>query len=208
MTLEEKKTIRLIFLKTLYEDSNGNTLDFVDMYELGEKLGLTSDVAYQTAQYLDGEGLLEIRTLDGGVTITHSGVIEIEEAIENPGEKTEHFPPINIITIHSMENSVIQQGSPGSVQKVNYGTTELDKVKAILAELEKRMDQINLSANDNQEMLQEIQTIKAQLGSPKPKSVIISESLKTIRELLLNVTGNVYTPVIVEWITSLLRSSS
>ena len=115
MTLDEKKKYRLLFLKKLYEDCDGDTLALVDMYELGNEIGVPGDSIYTTAQYLQGEGLPQIRTMDGNVSITHEGILEIEEAIENPDQRTEHFPPINIINIHSMENSVIQQGSPGGV---------------------------------------------------------------------------------------------
>ena len=55
------------------------------------------------------------------------------------------------------------------------------------------------------ELRQEIQTLKVQLASPKPKSIILNESLKTIKDLLLSVTGNIYTPVIIEWIKQVMK---
>jgi hypothetical protein len=175
------------------------------MYELGREIGLPEDAIYPTAQYLDGEGLLEIRTMDGNVSITHSGVIEIEEAIENPERRTEHFPPINIININSMENSVIQQGSHGAIQNANLDTGELREIKRIIDELEKDLQKLDFSGDSLEELRLEMETIKLQLLSPKPKSIILSESLKTIKDLLLSVTANVYTPVIIEWIKAVLK---
>jgi hypothetical protein len=205
MTLEEKKKYRLLFLKKLYEDCDGNTLALVDMYELGREIGIPEESIYTTAQYLDGEGLLGIKTMGGGVSITHAGIIEIEEAIENPDKRTEHFPPINIIHINSMENSVIQQASPGGIQNINFNATDLGQIKKIIDEVEKRIVDIAMSTDGLKELKQEIETLKIQLDSPKPKSIILNESLKTIKDLLLSVTANVYTPVIIDWIKQLLR---
>jgi hypothetical protein len=205
MTLEEKKKYRLLFLKKLYEECDGDTLALIDMHQLGSEIGIPGDSVYTTAQYLHAEGLLQIRTMDGNVSITHDGILEIEEAIENPDEQTEHFPPINIININSMENSVIQQGSPGGIQTVTFNTNDFGQIRKLIDELESQFKNIKLPDDGLIELKQEIETLKVQLASPKPKSIILNESLKTIKDLLLSVTANVYTPVIIEWITHIMK---
>lgn len=52
----------------------------------------------------------------------------------------------------------------------------------------------------------EIETLESQRKSPKPKNIIITESLKTIRSLLGNVAGNALTPVIIAQISNVLHN--
>lgn len=79
METSKKKILRIKFLKALYDMSNGSTMNFVSIYDIGESLGLTREDSYGIAQSLHDFNLGQIRTKDGDITITTYGILEIEE---------------------------------------------------------------------------------------------------------------------------------
>lgn len=199
MDLQEIKANRFKFLKKVYELSEGSTAVFMNMFEdVGTPLQMDRTTANSIGQYLIDEGLLEPRGLGGGIGISHYGIKEVEEAIENPNRGTEHFPSMSIINVQNMNNSVIQQNSPGAVQNVTFNQEEKADLKSFLEELKQSLEGLNLAVAEQNEILAEINTVEAQIDSPKPKSIILKESLKTMRSILESVAANVYTPVLLE----------
>jgi hypothetical protein len=90
--------------------------------------------------------------------------------------------------IGSMQHSQIQQHSSGT-QTLNY-----DNDLLLIADFVKKL---RLSINDlgvvkdlKEELLAEIITVESQTKSPRPKQQIITESLKTIRNILEGATGS------------------
>lgn len=133
----KKKNDRFQFLLKAYEVSEGDEKKFLDGIKLGEEIGLTREEVTVVITYLQGEGLVKRLSAQGLIHVTHAGVIEVEQAIESPGKSTQHFPAgvINQITIHSMSNSQIQQGTTGSTQTQFVKTSgELEGVIAQLIE--------------------------------------------------------------------------
>ena len=78
-------------MKFVYEQTGGDQLRMLDKWEVAEKLGLEEEMMRIEFQYLRGEELLELQTIQGEFTITHLGVLEVEEAMTRPAE-TDHFP--------------------------------------------------------------------------------------------------------------------
>ena len=112
VNLNKLNEMRFGFLKALYDESKGNSFNIVDMNQIGKSLSFTNENLDTVTKYLSDEGLLEYKTLDGGISITHYGIKEVEDALGSPKEATEHFPPIvNITNIGSMQNSNLQQGN-------------------------------------------------------------------------------------------------
>jgi hypothetical protein len=106
MDLNEKKKNRFLFLKSLYEASNGDTGAMFDQHEVGAELKFPYDETRRIVEYLIGEHLLEARAMGGVIGLTHWGIKEVEQALENPDKPTEHFLPINIINIGSILENV------------------------------------------------------------------------------------------------------
>ena len=129
--IEELKAKRFQFLKKLYDKSDGDTLKICDIYSLGETLGFDKKTNDKITQYLIHEGLIKWE-LKGAVSITHAGLCEVEEALSNPDKSTEHFPPVNIISIGSigqMISSQIQQAGDLATQGPSHkkgGPKEVD----------------------------------------------------------------------------------
>ncbi|MDO1449047.1 hypothetical protein Q0590_22405 [Rhodocytophaga aerolata] len=205
MDIEEKKKYRFLFLQRLYQKTDGNIHKGVYTYEIGQELNLDNEVTDNIVSFLKGEYLIEGKTRDRVLTITHRGVLEIEEAIEHPEKPTKHFLPINIISVQNMYGSSIQQGSPNAFQSNSYKNENTDSILLLVEEIKKAIDIIQIGKEEKDEALSELETIIAQSKSPKPKFIIINESLRTIKTLLEGVAVNAYTPIILEKINILLN---
>ncbi|MEK7396069.1 MAG: hypothetical protein AAB116_03935 [Candidatus Poribacteria bacterium] len=188
--IEEMKKKRFQFLYKLYDITKGDEWGIIPIENIYQELNFDREFALKIAQYLKEEGLLEFMTFGPTIRITHSGVIEIEEAISKPSNPTEHFPPVNIISIGQMVNSQIQQSSPGANQTTNINEDKLKELGEIVQSLRDSLDKFPLKDQQKSDLQAEIQTIEAQMASSKPKSVIIKESFHSIRNILEGAAGS------------------
>ena len=205
MDINNKKIKRFEFLKHLYETVDGSPSYMVDMWELGRELNFDRELTSKIVDYLTGEGLLQPKALGGSIGITHYGVIEIEESLSNPDEPTEHFVPFNIINIENMSNSAIQQGNVNSTQNSTFNLNKIDELKELVRLLEDSLEHFQLKTEKQTELIAEVETLKSQSKSPKPKTVIINESLKTVRSLIEGVAAGAMTPGIMELLQNLMK---
>ncbi|MPQ57197.1 hypothetical protein [Duganella sp. FT27W] len=106
--LLQKQKNRFILLHKLYELTDGVAeRHSIDIREIGVQLGMTSDLALNTFEYLKGEGLAKWMALGGYGTITHWGIKEVEDAlVQRP---TAHFPA-NIIILTNSPGATINAG--------------------------------------------------------------------------------------------------
>lgn len=91
--------------------------------------------------------------------------------------------------IGSMSNSQIQQHSNGSSQNSEI-ENGMEKLSEAIGSLKNSINHLGLSDGEHKEYKAEIATIESQTLSPRPKTVIISESLKSIRAILEGASGN------------------
>lgn len=189
----ENKVKRFKFLKLLYEVTGGNQSYFVNMWEVGQELGYDRKDIDLICQYLKGEGLIEYKTLGGGISITHWGVMQIEEAVSEPEKKTQYFPSVvNIINVEQMNNSQIQQGNDRSGQTFNQNSSmDFKGLELFLEQMKKDIEKLNLPEYSYKEAMAEINTVTSQVSSPKPKNTIIQECLKTLRIILEGAAGSI-----------------
>jgi hypothetical protein len=112
---------RFQFLYALYNLSDGKENSYKNTLEVGRICRFNRDIVFNIVAYLKGEGLVDYLDFGNRVAITHLGVIHIEEALSTPDRETKYFPPaqsLNIIIIHIMVKSSIQQDSLHAKQKV------------------------------------------------------------------------------------------
>jgi len=95
-----------------------------------------------------------------------------------------------IINIGSMSNSQLQQASPHSNQGLTI-INDIDSLCSILNSLKSKSSELGLGDESHQELSSEVDTVLVQAKSPKPKTNIIIESLKSIRTILEAAAGNV-----------------
>lgn len=193
-TLEEKKIDRFNFLKKTYEKKTRGGLQIFEAGKIAEEIGIELNEADLIVEYLDGEGLLKTHS-DGGqlISITHYGILEVEQALSKPSEPTEHFPAvINFIKVDQMHNSQIMQSSTGSHQTFNLTNQNLKSLEKFIDLFEKKLLELEFKSDDDKnEAVAEIQTIKTQINSPRPKEIAILESRKTLRNILEGMTGSI-----------------
>src|ERR1041384_868341 len=72
--------------------------------------------------------------------------------------------------------------------------------------LKEGSDQLSLSTNQSSELEAEIKPLEAQIASPKPKHIVILESLHSIRNILEGAVGSALDTGVIDEILKLLQS--
>ena len=152
------------FLIQLFEQTGGDSSAQISMYEVGEGLGLDRDVSSRVAETLMGLELVEIRTLSGGIGISVDGANEVKRL---------------------MGGSVLTGDSPGRLSDqpvMDPGSCQ--GVEQVAGELKSQAGNLGLDFDGLSELMADLKTIDAQLGSSRPKTAIIRECLRSIKETL------------------------
>jgi len=151
------------FLVRLYEQTKGDPSLQASMYAVGASLGWERDAASQTAQDLMGLGLVEIRTLSGGIGLSAEGAETVRGLL---GPSSGDTP------IHSLGDERLL--APNTRQAV---VRVCDSVKMQAGSLGLDFDTLG-------ELMADIKTIACQLDSSRPKTAIIRECLRSLADVL------------------------
>lgn len=109
--------------------------------------------------------------------------------------------------IGSMSHSQLQQHSSGSSQVIN-AALNLEALTELIRLLNSAKSTLPLESSIRAEYVAEIQTLESQASSPKPKTTILAESLKSIRTILEGAAGNVLASDLAQKIGAFLQSIS
>jgi hypothetical protein len=184
MSLEAKKKARFRLLHALYEITDGDLNKGLPLFHVGDHIGLNRAETEMAGDYLEGEGLLEYRAFGPIVGLTHQGIKEVEDALDHPDRPTEHFLPLNVINVGTMIGSSIQQAGHRSNQTASvadYNPTDLGQ---LMTDIKAALTDPKVPKEIKEEVLADVGTVEHQLDSPKPKSNIIGEAIKSIRNVL------------------------
>lgn len=178
------------FLSKLYESTNGNPDLESDISGIVRDLKLDKNSIDNVLDYLRNRRLIEQKSRDGEkVSITPEGIYVINNVINVSGD---------------MVSSQIQQDSPGATQVVTIGEEKYVELKKVIQSLKESIDKLSLQPQQRSELEAEIITIETQMSSPKPKSTIIAECLKSIRNILEGAASGIIVSGLLNKITSLL----
>jgi hypothetical protein len=159
------------FLTELYDQTKGDSQIQISMYDIGTAMGLGKNISKQLAEELIGLGMVEIRTLSGGISITESGVGQVQNL-----RGDEMFPDAGV---------PILGDDPILEDKVRQG------VEAIIADLKKEVGNLCLEFDLLSELVADLKTIDIQLTSSRPKTAIVRECFCSIKTVLEKAgTGN------------------
>ena len=152
------------FLMELFEKIEGMTAGSTSMYDIGSGIGLDRDAARQVAENLMSEGLIEIRTLSGGVAVTEEGIEAARElgAGEGAGGDSQT----------RLTDAPILDG-PGR-----------EAAEALSAFLKAHSRELQLAFDPLAELIADLRTIDAQLASPRPKTAVLRACFESIRGVL------------------------
>jgi predicted transcriptional regulator len=181
MSIEEMKKNRYLFLKKLYDATQGVSSKIINLWELGDSLSFDRTLTKLVYQYLQGEDLIVVRALGGGISITHTGVVEIENAETNPESPTEHFLPIqNIFNISNVYGSQLQVGSHNSTQTVSV---EQNDIHEWIKQVEENATTSGLDAADIEVLKDEVEQLKLLLKARRPDKSILERFVQNIGEI-------------------------
>jgi DNA-binding MarR family transcriptional regulator len=189
--MEQKDRQRFNFMNALYHATGGNYLQGVDPHELGGRIGLSRTEVEGVVDYLTKEDLVEWSSM-GHISITHSGVREVEDALRHPDRSTDHFPSVNILSVGMMIGSQIQQGTVGSSQGA---ASMLDKqqILELLARVRDASQDLGLRGDDQSEFDAEVVTAETQLRSSRTKWDIVRSSISRIIDFFRSASAAVST---------------
>ncbi|MCP4486309.1 MAG: hypothetical protein GY820_03180 [Gammaproteobacteria bacterium] len=200
--INKRKEQRFRFLQRLYELTGGSELKRVFKTDVSDSLNIDQQEVSNICQYLKGESLAEPVNRD--ISITHFGIMEVEAALSEPDKPTQYFPPVNIINIHNMEGSVIQQGNINSSQSVQFEEHTKIKINEFLDELKSNLPALKLASENESEINTDITTIETQLASVNPKNSIIKECLLSIQRILEGAGGAVVAQQLLPYVPALI----
>ncbi len=152
------------FLIQLFEQTKGDSTSQVSMYDIGDQLGLDRDIASAVAQELIGSMLVEIRTLSGGIGISAEGS-QMAQKLIGPTESSSD-------ELAELDDAPL------------LNTSGRQAVEQIASELKDQTGSLGLDFETLTELMADLKTIDAQLGSSRPKTAIIRACLHSVLAVL------------------------
>ncbi len=151
------------YLETVLNKCNGDIQQQVSMYEAGEAIGLEKSEAGSMAEDLMVQGLLELKTLAGDVSLTEEG--------------------LNLLGI-APPPTPLQGGQERFSDQPVMCETNLSLTNQLIDEIKKTVSSQQFEFSLMEEIVLDIKTIEIQLLSPRPKTTIIREVFGSIQASL------------------------
>jgi hypothetical protein len=169
MTLDEMDEPARQFLKHLFDQTEGQTSRQISMYAIGAELGWDREAASQTAQGLMASGLVDIRTLSGGIGLSSEGAAMVQAAFDS----AKGSPAVPRLA----DSPVMDRAACEAVEGL------CDAIKA-------QASRQGLDFDALAELMADLKTIAHQLGSPRPKTAIVRECLRSLEGVLKRFAQN------------------
>ena len=151
------------FLDELYRQTKGDTTVQVSMYEVGAALGLNKGEAGSLAESLIVDGLVELKTLAGGIGITNEGLTSLGIAA-----------PAGPVA--------------GATFSLSHGPVATEQDRQTIAELIRQIkDSLpgrTLPYDCLEEIVIDLKTVELHLLSPKPKIAVLRELFRSLHDAL------------------------
>ncbi len=150
------------FLVALYKSTSGDPTVQVSMYDVGASLGFDKPESGKLAEDLIGNGLVEVKTLSGGIAITPEGVdaaLSADNDLNGVGGLNLDAGPI----------------------LTDAGRQALE---SLLNEIKVEIGRMTPGYPAMEEMVIDMKTVEVQLLSPNPKTAIVREVLRSLQSAL------------------------
>lgn len=158
-------------LHKIYDMANGNMTTVVLINDLENKTEIYGNEMNGILLYLEQKFLIKVQEQD--VTITSSGIDEIEKTQRNPQRPSRYFPPNIINNYHNYIGGSVtgfQQGGQGNTQNIQINEhTDFDKAISKLVELIKSS---SLSLLDKEEIVRDVERVQQLALKEKTPDVI------------------------------------
>lgn len=154
----------LPFFRSLFSKTSGHIQKQVSMHEIGNETGLDKTASKSVSEELMRLGLIDIRTLSGGIGLTEEGLIEARSLFAD---------------IAGTSSAITKLGKDPIIgEKIALAVADTINHLKILA------GKLGLAYNDLTELVSDIQTIDAQMRSSRPKTAIVRECFRSIQTSL------------------------
>ncbi len=164
MTIDENHPLLLQMLAELFRHSGGDLSVSVSMYDLGAKTGIDRETAQEVGQAMIGAGMASIVSLSGKIGITAEGIACLQtHGMAQPAET----------------KSVVRLGSGPVID-----AAAKEAIEGIVARIKAETGQQRWTFDALAELMADLRTVEAQLSSPRPKTAIFRECLRSLRALL------------------------
>lgn len=150
----------LLFFRSLFIKTGADTRKQVSMHEIGNEAGLDKSASKNVAEELMSLGLIDIRTLSGGIGLTKEGVLEAQSWFTD---------------IPGISSAGMTLGNHPVVGEKN-GAVIMD----ILISLKPRIGKLGMAFDDLTELLADVQSLEAQMRSSRPKTAIVRECFRSM----------------------------
>ena len=154
----------LHFFRSLFIKTGADTRKQVFMHEIGNEAGLDKSASKNVAEELMSLGLIDIRTLSGGIGLTAEGVLEAQSWFSD-------IPGISAAGITLGNHPVV-------------GEKNSAVITDILTGLKPRIGKLGMAFDDLTELLADIQSLEAQMRSSRPKTAIVRECFRSMLSTL------------------------
>jgi hypothetical protein len=148
------------YLTELCKKTQGDTGTQVSMFDVGEALGLEKTEAGMMAEELIVEGLVELRSLSGRISITAQGLELIQGTAGGP----------------ALKGSGLQLGSEHVL-----GEQGRKAVEILIRDIRGALVSGNMTLGQMEEIVIDIKTIEIQLLSPRPKTDVIRAVCRSLQ---------------------------
>lgn len=152
------------FLDELYQQTKGDKAAQASMYDVGETLGMSRAESGSLAESLMVEGLVELKTLAGGIAITSDGlaILGVTAASHVATEQTLCFSSGPLAT--DRDRQTIDQIVQQIKDSIAGGSVDYDSLEEIVIDLK---------------------TIELHMLSPRPKVPVLRALLRSLHEALV-----------------------
>ena len=158
--MEQINSLSQRYLEELRNRTQGDTTKQVPMFEVGEALGLEKAEAGTLAEDLIIMGCVELKTLSGAIGITNQG-------LEMAG------------------GAMNAKSSPAQHLRLSAGPVVLREdcaaINSQLTEIRAWVVCGNVSLGQIEEIVVDLKTIEVQMLSPRPKTAILRETLRSLQ---------------------------
>lgn len=108
-----------------------------------------------------------------------------------------------VINVGSMSNSQIQADTSRSQQSLTTLSIDTNTITDFIEKVRLSMSELRLNTNESDELISELNTLEAQVKSPKPKINIIHETMKSVRTILEGAAGKITANGLIKIINSI-----
>jgi hypothetical protein len=147
------------FLEELHQQTKGDIESQVSMYGVGAAIGLAKTEAGSLAEELMVTGLVELRTLSGGISITREGLASLG---------------LSLPTVPSVDTDLRLSAGPTAT------TADCETVRRVVETMKNSLSEIKIEYKQLEEIIIDLKTIEIQMLSPSPKIAILREILRSL----------------------------